>query len=146
MFEYLKGILSELSLEVAIVEVGGIGYKLFIPLSNYAKFPPLGKEVLIYISTVIREDSHKSFGFLSRVERDLFETLGEVSGIGPKTALTLVGYMEGAQLKSAISQANVSLLSKIPGIGKKTAERLIIEMRDKIEKKKEKTPLPLEKN
>lgn len=142
MFEYIKGTLVEITPHKAVVDVGGIGYALLIPLSTYAKMPQMGEEVLFYISPVIREDSHRNFAFLSREERDLFERLSDISGIGPKTALAFIGHMESSDLETAITTANVSLLSKIPGVGKKTAERLIVELRDKIAKSHKHPPLP----
>lgn len=132
MFEYIKGKLTESSPMKAIVDISGLGYRILIPLSNYAKLPQLGQEVLLYLSPIIREDAHTLYGFLTRHERDLFEKFTNISGIGPKTALALIGHMDISQLQFAISQSNISALCKIPGIGKKTAERLIIEMRDKI--------------
>lgn len=142
MFEYIKGILAQITPQKAVVDVNGIGYLLYIPLSSFSNAPPIGQEVLFYISPVIREAYHRNFAFLSRDERDLFEKISEVSGIGPKTALTLIGHLDSNELESAITAANVTLLSRIPGIGKKTAERLIVEMRDKVIKKGEKGPLP----
>lgn len=135
MFEYMKGILVGSNPAKAIIDIGGIGHALFIPLSTYSNLPQIGEEILLYISTVIREDSHRHFGFLTQEERDLFEMISDTSGIGPKTALALIGHLDHANFESAITHANVSLLSKIPGIGKKTAERLIVEMRDKIHKR-----------
>jgi len=135
MLEYVKGILVSSMPSKAVIDVGGVGYGLLIPLSTYSQLPQMGEEVLLYISSVIREDSHRYFGFISPEERALFEMVSDVSGIGPKTALTLIGHLSHTDLESAITHANVSLLSKIPGIGKKTAERLIVEMRDKIHKK-----------
>lgn len=132
MFEYIKGKLTEASLLKVTVEANGIGYGLLIPLSNYAKLPSLGQEILLYCSLVIREDSHRLFGFLTQREKELFGTLTEVSGIGPKTALALIGHMDISDLQAAISRSDIALLSKIPGIGKKTAERLIVELRDKV--------------
>ncbi len=82
----------------------------------------------------MREDSHKLFGFLTRHQRDLFESLIEISGIGPKTGLALIGHMEINDLQHAIKEGNIQRICKIPGIGKKTAERLIVEMRDKVKK------------
>lgn len=134
MIEYIKGTLIESSPLKTVIEAGGIGYRLHLPLNNYSKLPHTGQIVTIYISTVIREDSHKHYGFLSLEERDLFEVLIEVSGIGPKTALALLGYLETSALQLAISQSNLSLICKVPGIGKKTAERLIVEMRDRFQK------------
>lgn len=142
MFEYIKGTLAALQPHKAVVDVNGIGYFLHTPLSAFSAMPPIGKEITFYISSVIREDSHKNFGFLSVEERDLFEKISAVSGIGPKTALALIGHLDAQALESAITTANSTLLSKIPGIGKKTAERLIVELRDKVLKELKKSPLP----
>lgn len=142
MFEYIKGSLVSINPHKAVVDVGGVGYLLQIPLSAFSAMPPIGKEITFYISSVIREDSHKNFGFLSIAERDLFEKISAVSGIGPKTALALIGHLDSQSLESAITTANSTLLSKIPGIGKKTAERLIVELRDKVLKGLKKSPLP----
>lgn len=135
MFEYIKGILVNANPQKAIIDVNGIGYGLSIPLSTYSNLPQIGEQVLLYTSSIIREDSHRLFGFLSEEEKNLFEIARETSGIGPKTALSLIGHLSSDELESAIADANTLLLSKIPGIGKKTAERLIVEMRDKIHKK-----------
>ncbi|MCB1084919.1 MAG: Holliday junction branch migration protein RuvA [Chlamydiia bacterium] len=142
MFEYLKGTLVSLTPHKAVLDIGGAGYLLHIPLSVFSAMPPIGEDILFYISTLIREDSHKNFAFLSQEERDLFEKISAVSGIGPKTALALIGHLDATALESAITTANSALLSKIPGIGKKTAERLIVELRDKVLKGLKKTPLP----
>lgn len=130
--EYIKGILVEASPEKAILEVQGIGYRVFTPLNLYGKLPQMGSEVCLYLSVVIREDSHKKFGFLTQTERDFFEKLIEISGIGPKLALALLGHMEIGDLRFAIAKADINLLSKIPGVGKKTAERLVVELRGKM--------------
>ncbi len=134
MIEYLKGTLIESTPIKTVIDVGGIGYSVLTPLSSYSKLPVLGEKICLFISTVIREDSHKHYGFLTSNERDLFETLIEVSGIGPKTALALLGHLEAADLQIAISQSDLSSICKVPGIGKKTAERLIVEMRDRFQK------------
>jgi len=132
MFEYVKGTLVEALPFKAVVDVGGVGYSIFIPLNTFGKLPKVGGPILLYLSPVIREDAHKLYGFLTRSERELFEKLIEVSGVGPKTGLALIGHLEIAELQLAIAQANITLLSKIPGIGKKTAERLTVELRDKV--------------
>lgn len=134
MMEYIKGILASTSPLKTVVDVGGIGYRIYTPLSNYAKLPNIGQPVCFFILTVIREDSHKNYGFLTPDERDLFESLIDVSGIGPKTGLALLGHLEPADLQIAISSSDVTGICKVPGIGKKTAERLIIEMRDRVQK------------
>ncbi len=142
IFEYIKGTLISINPHKAVVDVGGIGYLLHIPLSAFSAMPPIDNEIIFYISSVIREDSHKNFGFLSVEERDLFEKISGISGVGPKTALALIGHLDTQALESAITTANSTILSKIPGIGKKTAERLIVELRDKVLKGLKKSPLP----
>jgi Holliday junction DNA helicase RuvA len=134
MLEYIKGMLIETSPFKVTVDVQGLGYRILIPFNNYCKLPSKGQLVTLYISSVIREDSHKLFGFITPEQRDLFEHLIEVSGIGPKTGLALIGHMELPDLQSAIRQGHTQAICKIPGIGKKTAERLIVEMKDKIYK------------
>ncbi len=141
MFDYLRGTLVEISPIKAILDVGGIGYSLFIPLSLYGKLPQAGTSYTLFVSLIIRENAHTLYGFSSRPERDLFNTLCEVSGIGPKTALALVGHMEPSDLHLAITQSQLSVLCKIPGIGRKTAERLILEMRDRLKPYEEQHPL-----
>lgn len=114
------------------LEANGIGYKILIPISALNRLPMIGSEFICYTSLIIREDSHTLYGFIEKNERDLFETLITISGIGPKTALALIGHLEIGNFQSAISTANVKMLCKVPGIGSKTAERLIIEMKDKL--------------
>lgn len=134
MFEYITGTLSEASTEKAVLDVGGLGYKLFIPLSTFEKLPQTGEKLKLFISTVIREDSHKLYGFLTIEERDLFETLNDISGIGPRISLSLLGHMSLIDFVSAIEHSNTKAITKVPGIGKKMAERLVLEMRDKLGK------------
>jgi Holliday junction DNA helicase RuvA len=141
MFDFIQGILKEKDPLKAVVEAGGIGYRLSIPLSTYTRLPATETSLNLYLSQVIREDAHTLYAFLLREERDLFETLITVSGVGPKTALTIVGHMEIGAFQRAIASADTRILSKIPGIGKKTAERLVIEMRDKFKSlSKKETP------
>lgn len=131
MFESIQGILKDKSPEQAIIETHGISYRLQIPLNTYTRLPLPDAPILLYLSQVIREDAHTLYAFQAKEERDLFEILITLSGIGPKTALALIGHIEIGAFQQAIAAADVRLLSKIPGVGKKTAERLIIEMRDK---------------
>ncbi|MBI5272566.1 MAG: Holliday junction branch migration protein RuvA [Chlamydiia bacterium] len=135
MYEAIKGILKDKDPMRAIVETTGIAYRLAIPLSTYTHLPSVESSVHLFLSQVIREDSHTLYAFFAKEERDLFETLIGLSGIGPKTALSIIGHMEMSAFQRAIHAADVRLLSKIPGIGKKTAERLVIEMRDKVKGK-----------
>lgn len=132
MIAYIKGLLVQSSPSFVVIETAGIGYKIFIPVSLFSKLPQLQETTLLHTSFVIRELSHTLYGFLTFQDRDLFEALMGVTGIGPKTALSLIGYLQGHELYNAISNHDITTISKVPGIGKKTAERLIIEMRDKI--------------
>jgi Holliday junction DNA helicase RuvA len=132
MIAYIKGLLTESTISSVIIDVSGIGYKIYIPVNLHSKLPPLQQNVLLYTSFIIRENSQTLYGFLSGQERDLFEALQNVTGIGPKVALCIIGHITAINLHAAISQHDIMTLSKIPGIGKKTAERLIIEMRDKL--------------
>ncbi len=132
MVEYIKGILTESTPTKAIIEINGIGYSFGIPLSCFSKLPQMGSPIMLYVYTVIREDSHQYFGFLTRAERDLCETLTSISGIGPKTAVGIIGHIDASALVRAIGTSDVHTLSKLPGIGKKTAERLIVELKDKL--------------
>lgn len=143
MYESIKGILIDKTPLKAVVEAGGIGYRFAIPLSTYTRLPALEKPVQLFLSQVIREDSNTIYAFLLKEERDLFEVLITLSGIGPKTALAIIGHMEMGAFQRAISTADVRILSKIPGIGKKTAERLVIEMRDKFKGGKKDKPIAL---
>lgn len=118
------------------MEAGGIGYSLLIPFSAFTKLPANEENVLLFLSHIVREDSETLYGFFEKEERDLFEKLLAVSGIGPKTALAIVGHIDQETFHQAIQRADILFLSKIPGIGKKTAERVILEMRDKIDKTK----------
>lgn len=146
MYESIQGLLKDKEPLKAIVETAGIAYRLTIPLSTYSRLPALETTVKLYLSQVVREDAHTLYAFLHKEERDLFEMLITISGIGPKTAVGIIGHMDLAALQRAVSAADIRLLSKIPGIGKKTAERLVIEMRDKFKtfgKKDRAIPLSL---
>jgi len=132
MYEYIQGKLVEKRIDAAIIETHGVAYKLLIPLSSFHAIQP--GNTLLYTSFQVKEDSQVLFGFVTKQDRDLFELLITISGIGPKTALALVGHLDFATFQSAIANSNVLLLSKVPGIGKKTAERLVMEMKDKFKK------------
>lgn len=128
MYEYLTGTITYLTAEYASLDVNGVGYKIAIPLHLFTRGLTLGGSVTLYTSQVIREDAHRLFGFATRSERDLFEKLISISGVGPKTALSLIGHMPEEELREAITSKNLTLLCRIPGIGKKTAERLSLEL------------------
>lgn len=133
MIAYIKGILQHTSPSSVIVETCGIGYRVFIPLSTFSKLPGLKESVLLHTSYVIREQSQTLFGFFVESECLLFEQLLNVSGVGPKLALSLIGHLTPQQLGQAFASHDLAQLCKVPGVGKKTAERLVIEMRDKME-------------
>lgn len=143
MYESIKGTLIDKTPLKAVVETGGIGYRLTIPLSTYTRLPALETSLQLFLSQVVREDSNTLYAFLLKEERDLFETLITLSGVGPKTALAIIGHIDIASFQRAIAAADVRLLSKIPGVGKKTAERLVIEMRDKLKGGKKDKPMAL---
>lgn len=131
MYESIRGTLKDKTPNQTIVECGGLSYRLATPLSTYTRLPACETTVTLFLSFVVREDAHTLYGFLQKEERDLFETLLTISGIGPKTAAAIIGHMEVSAFQRAISTSDIRLLSKMPGIGKKTAERLVIEMRDR---------------
>lgn len=132
MFSYLKGILTVSTHSHIVVEVNGVGYILLIPCNALGKLPVMGSPVQLFVSFVVREFSHTLYGFLNTHERDVFEILLNVSGIGPKLALSIIGHLSLSELQGAVGQQNLTLLCKVPGIGKKTAERMVIELRDKL--------------
>lgn len=132
MFEFVTGRLHSITPSKAVVNVQGIGYRLEIPLSVYTESLKIGSNITFYTAHIVREDSQRLFGFLTVEERDFFLQISDVSGIGPKTALSLVGHMHIDDLRDAIQVGNTKLLSKVPGIGKKTAERLVVELKDKV--------------
>ncbi|NGX34327.1 MAG: Holliday junction ATP-dependent DNA helicase RuvA [Candidatus Anoxychlamydiales bacterium] len=130
MYEYIKGKLIEVDAQKAIIDVNGVGYKVYIPASIYQDL--LNKDqIILHTSFIVKEDSQTLYGFLTKLQRDVFEMLTTVSGIGAKTAVLLLGHLEIDNLHIAIQNADIRLISKTPGIGKKTAERLILELRDK---------------
>lgn len=135
MFSYIRGKLVQATPIFALIETGGIGYKIFIPTNVYSQLVHSGQEAVLHTSFVVRENSHSLYGFLLIEERDLFEELISISGIGPKTALSAIGHLPIEVMRQAVAKSDVIALSRVPGIGKKTAERLIIEMRDRFTRK-----------
>ncbi|MBA3816536.1 MAG: Holliday junction branch migration protein RuvA [Parachlamydiaceae bacterium] len=132
MYAYIKGLLATASPSYVIIEAFGVGYKIFIPASTFSSLPQIQNECFLHTFFVVRELSQTLYGFYTSQERDFFEALLNVTGIGPKIALALIGHMPIYELQKAISQGDIPLLCRVPGIGKKGAERLIIEMRDKV--------------
>lgn len=133
MITFLRGKLVEALPTQAIVEVQGVGYELLIPLSSFDKLPAPGQEVHLLTHLAIREDAHVLYGFMTTAERELFRLLiHTVSGIGPKIALNVLSGMNPIALRGAVANGDVKALSQISGVGKKTAERIVVELRDKI--------------
>ena len=133
MISRIKGIVLECTPLLVVLEAAGIGYEIHIPVSSAEKVPAIGSECSLFIHSVYREDSATLYGFASCEDRDFFRLLVEkVSGIGPKIGISILSRMSTDLLRSAIASSDVALLSKCPGIGKKTAERLVIELKDKV--------------
>jgi holliday junction DNA helicase RuvA len=132
MIAFIKGTLIHTTPTSVVLEAESIGYRILIPASLYATLPPINSELKLHTSFIVRELSHTLYGFPTTHECDCFESLLGVTGIGPKIALSIVGHMPLYELHRALCEGNITVLSKIPGIGKKTAERLIMEMRDKL--------------
>jgi holliday junction DNA helicase RuvA len=117
----------------ATVDVNGVGYEVFIPLSSYDKLPAVGQPIRILTHLVVREDAHLLFGFMTVAERDLFRLLvNNVSGIGPKLALAVLSGLSVTNFKTAVVNSDIAAISKISGLGKKTAERIVLELKDKL--------------
>jgi Holliday junction DNA helicase RuvA len=133
MLVHIEGSLVEIGPLHAVIGIGGLGYRVNIPLTTTEKLPKLGEIIKLHLSEIIREDQHDLYGFLSKNERDFFELLiGKVSGIGPKIALNIMSRLSLNTLKNAIFSRDVNLLSQCHGIGKKTAERIVIELGDRV--------------
>src|ERR1700760_3638349 len=133
MIAHLRGKLISKHPNQAIVEAAGVGYDVTISVPTFSELPALNAEVAFFIHTHVREDALALFGFLRAQEKQLFEKLLSVSGIGPKLAITILSGMPADAMVAAIKSNNVAALTRIPGIGKKTAERMVLELRDKLE-------------
>ena len=133
MITFLHGKLVEALPTQLTVDVNGVGYEALIPLSSYDKLPPSGQEVKLLTHLVVREDAHILYGFMSAAERDLFRLLiNTVSGIGPKIALNILSGISVTAFRGAVANGDVKSLSQVSGVGKKTAERIVVELRDKV--------------
>lgn len=133
MITFLHGKLVEALPTQVVVDVNGVGYEALIPLSSFDKLPQPGGEIRLLTQLVVREDAHILYGFMTAAERDLFRLLvGTVSGIGPKIALNILSGVSVTAFRGAVANSDVKALSQISGVGKKTAERIIVELRDKV--------------
>ncbi len=133
MIAHLRGTLLEKHPNLLVVDVGGVGYEVMIPVSAFSSLPDAGSEVRLHIHTHVREDALVLFGFISPADKVLFEKLITVSGVGPKLAITTLGCLTAPDLAAAIKSGSLETLTRIPGVGKKTAERLVLELRDKLD-------------
>ena len=132
MIVLLQGLLADKSVEHAVVDCHGVGYQADIPLSTYYVLPRLGERVALRTTLYVREDAMRLYGFASEEERTMFELLIAVSSIGPRLALNMLSSIPAAELHGCIAQAEVARLQTIPGIGRKTAERVVLELQEKV--------------
>lgn len=132
MIGRIKGILIESAPPRIVVDVHGVGYEIDVPMSTFYNLPAHGQEVTLLTQMIVREDAQLLFGFLSAEEREAFRLLLKVSGIGARTALSILSGLSVTDLANAVAMQESALLTKVPGIGKKTAERLLLELKDKL--------------
>jgi len=132
MIGRIRGYLVHKQAPVILVEAGGVGYELHVPMTTLFRLPELGSEVSLVTHFVVREDAQLLFGFIEEGDRSLFRELIKVSGVGPKLALTILSGMDAHSFARCVQRDDLSALIALPGVGKKTAERLLVEMRDKL--------------
>ncbi len=132
MIGYLKGSIINLAPTKLLLDVNGVGYSVFISLNTYNKLNGANNPVAVFTYLAVRQDSLDLYGFFTQTEKDMFELLISVTGIGPKLALGILSGIQTDELKNAVSTGNINRIKAIPGIGKKTAERLILELKDKM--------------
>lgn len=141
MIGLLRGIVLQKQAPELLLDVSGVGYELLASLTTFIDLPDLNEEVTLYTHLIVREDAHTLFAFSSIDERALFRILLKVNGVGPKMALAIVSGMTASEFSQRVHNNDVAGLTKLPGVGKKTAERLIIEMRDRLPKPEEQTEI-----
>lgn len=134
MIFHLKGILSNIYEDFIVIEANGIGYQIFVSQNVINELPPLNENIKIFTYQHIREDQNTLYGFLSSEDKDFFLLLTSVSGVGPKAGLKILSFLKTEQMIQAILKNDLALLNQAPGVGKKTAERIIIELKDKVAK------------
>jgi Holliday junction DNA helicase RuvA len=132
MIGRISGTLLEKHPPLVLVDVGGVGYEIDVPMSTFYNLPALGEKVALHTQLIVREDAHQLYGFATHDERAAFRQLLKISGVGPKLALTILSGMSVAELSHVVAAQEVGRLTKVPGVGKKTAERLLLELRDKL--------------
>jgi len=134
MYSYIEGIITEKTPTIAILNVGGIGYEIHISLTSYEQLGNINEKAKLYTHLHVRDDAHLLFGFYSREERKLFLQLISISGVGPRLAQSILSGIKISELKRAIIGEDIQVLTSITGVGKKTAQRLIVELKERIEK------------
>ncbi len=132
MIGRLKGILLEKKAPELLLDVNGVGYELLAPMSTFYQLPAIGQGVVLFTHLVVREDAHQLFAFFEEQERQLFRALIKVNGVGPKVALAILSGVPADEFVRLVQNNDINALTKIPGIGKKTAERLVLDLRDKL--------------
>jgi holliday junction DNA helicase RuvA len=132
MYAHLNGKLMIKKAPWIVLDIGGIGYELQVPMTTYFILPELNQMVNVFTHFVVREDAHSLYGFMNMTDRDLFRELIRVSGVGPKVALSILSTLPAAEFVQCVEESKIERLTKVPGIGKKTAERLLIELRDRL--------------
>jgi len=132
MIAFLRGRVLDKHPNRIVVDVNGVGYELYVPLSTYYDVGDAGSEISLRVHTHVREDALQLFGFLTALEQQLFERLIAISGIGPKLAIAVLSGIESRELVASVRRADVARLTRIPGIGKKTAERIVLELKDRL--------------
>ncbi|HMD69599.1 MAG TPA: Holliday junction branch migration protein RuvA [Chitinivibrionales bacterium] len=132
MFDYVKGILAEKSVGGAVVETAGVGYELSIPLSTFEALSAEGSQVKLFTHHYVREDAEKLYGFSSKAEREIFRQLIAISNIGPKTAISILSGVSPQELVACVNRGDTTRLRKIPGVGDKTASRLVMELKGRL--------------
>ena len=139
MIGRLQGVLSRKEPPALMLDVGGVGYELEAPMTVFYELPAVGERVTLYTHLVVREDAHLLYGFVREAQRRLFRELLKVNGVGPRVALAVLSGLSDEEFCRCVAEEDIARLTKVPGIGRKTAERLVIEMRDKLPKD---IPLP----
>ncbi|WP_334026983.1 Holliday junction branch migration protein RuvA [Alteromonas sp. P256] len=134
MIGRIRGTLAEKQPPEILVDVAGVGYEIHMPMTSFYQLPAVGGEVVVYTHFVVREDAQLLFGFADKLERGLFRELIKANGVGPKLGLAILSGMSAPQFLSSVQSEDVSALVSLPGIGKKTAERLVVELKDRLAK------------
>ena len=141
MIAWLKGELLEKQAPSLLLNVNGVGYELEAPMSTFYELPEVGAVATVFVDMVVREDAQLLFGFASRQQREMFRSLIRVNGVGPKVALAMLSTLSAQELMQCLINEDVTQLCRVPGIGKKTAQRLVVEMKDRLEKEFGDVPL-----